>query len=27
VIALMALERAWVQPGEPAEQLSKEGLQ
>ena len=27
VIALMALERAWVRPGEPAEQLSKEGLQ
>src|ERR1700733_12297679 len=27
VIALMELERRWVQPGEPAEQLSKEGLQ
>jgi propanediol dehydratase large subunit len=27
VIALMALERAWVRPGEPAEQLSAEGLQ
>jgi propanediol dehydratase large subunit len=27
VIALMALERAWVQPGAPAEELSRKGLQ
>ena len=27
VIALMALERAWVRPGGPAEELSREGLQ
>src|SRR6266571_2508920 len=27
VIALMALERSWVRPGEPAEQLSTEGLE
>ncbi len=27
VIALMALERAWVRPGAPAEELSREGLQ
>jgi propanediol dehydratase large subunit len=26
VIALMALERAWVRPGAPAEELSREGL-
>ena len=26
VIALMALERAWVKPGAPPEQLSLEGL-
>ena len=27
VIALMALERAWVRPGAPAQELSREGLQ
>jgi propanediol dehydratase large subunit len=27
VIALMALERGWVRPGAPAEELSREGLQ
>jgi propanediol dehydratase large subunit len=27
VIALMALERAWVRPGAPAEELSRKGLQ
>ncbi len=27
VIALMALERAWVKPGAPAEELSRKGLQ
>jgi len=27
VIALMALERAWVRPGAPGEELSREGLQ